>query len=202
MVGLKLYVEGGGDAQSQKTECRKGFRSFLEKAGLKGRMPSIVACGSRRNAFESFKTAINSGQPAMLLVDSEGPVATASPWQHLGERDGDKWVKPDTAGDDHCHLMVQCMETWFLADRATLQKYFGQGFKETSLPSPDRTIETVGKTELYAALADATKSAQPKGRYNKGRHSFAILERLDPEKVTQASPWAARLVTALGNQRK
>ena len=31
---IKLYVEGGGNAASLKAECRKGFNTFLGKAGL------------------------------------------------------------------------------------------------------------------------------------------------------------------------
>ena len=50
MVGVKLYVAGSGDAKPLKTACRKGFSEFLKKVGLTGRMPRIVACGSRENA--------------------------------------------------------------------------------------------------------------------------------------------------------
>lgn len=43
---MKIYVEGGGDSKELKTRCRRGFSNFFEKAGLKGRMPRVVACGS------------------------------------------------------------------------------------------------------------------------------------------------------------
>ena len=74
MVKVTLYVEGGGDTNALKTACREGFREFITKAGIKGR-PRIVACGTRRDAFESFCTAIDQGEAAMLLVDSEAPVS-------------------------------------------------------------------------------------------------------------------------------
>ena len=86
MVGMKLYVEGGGDANLLKTACRKGFSEFLKKAGLAGKLPRIVACGSRRNAYDSFCTAVGRGERALLLVDSEEAVNSApphQPWQHL-----------------------------------------------------------------------------------------------------------------------
>ena len=70
---VKLYVEGGGDTNALRTACREGFTSFITKAGLVKR-PRVVACGSRRDAFESFCTAIAVGEEAMLLVDSEAPV--------------------------------------------------------------------------------------------------------------------------------
>ncbi len=53
-MSIKLYVEGGGDSKTLKTAYRKGFRIFIEKAGLEGRMPSIVACGRRESAYEDF----------------------------------------------------------------------------------------------------------------------------------------------------
>ena len=128
---VKLYVEGGGDSAALKTACREGFARFLEKAGLSGHMPRIVACGGRQDAFDSFCTALKNGEPALLLVDSEAPVAFAAqlgdatvkdvrsqwlPWLHLLHRPGDGWEKPAGAQDMQCHLMVQCMESWLLAD--------------------------------------------------------------------------------------
>lgn len=101
MVGLKLYVEGGGDSKTLRTACRRGFAEFLRKAGFVGRMPRIVACGGRRHAYDDFCTAIRNGESAMLLVDSETPVAVnhnpdeegkgGQPWAHLEARQGDQW---------------------------------------------------------------------------------------------------------------
>ncbi len=56
MVKIKLYAEGGGGSKALKRACRRGFRIFIEKSGLKVRMPEIVASGSRGNAYEDFKT--------------------------------------------------------------------------------------------------------------------------------------------------
>lgn len=33
MVSVKLFVEGGGDKSKLRSECRRGFKNFLEKAG-------------------------------------------------------------------------------------------------------------------------------------------------------------------------
>jgi len=87
MVELHLYVEGGGDSKVLRTACRRGFSEFLAKAGLKGHMLRIVACGGRRQTYDDFRTAMKQGHYAvMLLVDSEDPVAVASPWMHLLQR--------------------------------------------------------------------------------------------------------------------
>lgn len=203
---VKLYVEGGGDSKSLQIECRRGFREFLEKAGLKGKMPGISACGGRRLAYDDFCTAIASGESAMLLVDSEAPVpsahqtgepATWRPWLHLKQRQGDGWVKPANAADTDCHLMVQVMESWFLAERETLQIFFGQGFRENALPAIGNAIEGIAKTQVYDALKQATQNCKTKAEYGKGEHSFKLLAKIDPTKVTAASPWAKRFVDEL-----
>ena len=209
---MKLYVEGGGDTSALKTACREGFAKFLGKAGLAGRMPRIMACGSRADAYDSFCTAIRSGETAMLLVDSEAPVvATAQPadankredrecwrpWLHLQQRKGDGWEKPTGSKDLQCHLMVQCMEAWLLADRETLKKFFGQGFKENALPATENPLEQTDKLQIYAALANATRDCKTKSAYGKGEHSFKLLGLVDPAKVLETSPWARRLQEAL-----
>jgi len=57
-----------------RTACREGFTNFITKAGIQ-RRPRVVACGGRRDAYESFCTAVAQGEAAMLLVDSEAAVA-------------------------------------------------------------------------------------------------------------------------------
>ena len=204
---MKIFVEGGGDSSQLKANCRKGFASFLAKAGLKGNMPRIVACGSRKHAYDDFCTALNNGEEAMLLVDSEESVnaglqgtadyETWKPWEHLAQREGDKWSKPKNAANNQCHLMVQCMESWFLADRGTLKSFFGQGFQETHLPATANPIEGIGKQQVYDALAKATADCKTKAQYGKGEHSFKILEQIDPNKVEEASPWAKRCMMVI-----
>ena len=206
---VKIYVEGGGDAASLKAECRRGFAEFLEKAGFKRpKKPSVVACGDRNDAFDSFATAIRHGETALLLVDSEDTVQAShqqgkpnqwKPWSHLHQRD--KWNKPEKADDIQCHLMVQCMEAWFIADRQTLASFFGHNFKDTQLPNAANAIESISKEKLYESLAKASKSCQ-KGQYGKGSHSFKLLALINPVNVSAASPWAKRFIDTLKKQMK
>ena len=200
---MKIYVEGGGDTNLLKTACRQGFSEFLKKAGFTGHMPRIVACGGRQDAYDAFSTAMAKREPAILLVDSESPVAadcqqgeadTWLPWHHLRNRQGDQWEKPVNATDTDCHLMVQCMEAWLLADRDTLQTFFGQGFNANSLPAAGNPIESVAKEQIYRSLADATRNCKTKAPYGKGEHSFKLLALVAPDHVTAASPWARRFV--------
>ena len=200
---MKLYVEGGGDGKDLQIACREGFRKFLEKAGLAGKMPRTVACGGRQNAYDSFCTAIENGEEALLLIDSEELVAEAyqqgepvkwKPWDHLRNRKGDQWEKPDKAADEDCHLMVQCMEAWFVADRDILQQFFGPKFNAKKLPAKENQIEKISKDNLYQSLENATRDCETKGAYGKGEHSFKILTLISPDLVIAASPWAKRFI--------
>jgi len=202
---VKLYVEGGGESAALKTACRQGFTEFITDAGI-GQRPRVVACGSRKDAYDSYCTAIANAEDAVLLVDSEAPVAHQhqqgqdsewQPWRHLKQRPGDGWDKPNGAPDTDCHLMVQCMESWLIADPVTLEAFFGQGFRENQLPATANSVESVAKTQVYSALANATKDCKTKAQYGKGEHSFKLLGKIDPAKVTAASPWASRFVSEL-----
>lgn len=157
-------------------------------------MPSVVASGRRQDAFNDFRAAVR--RPGnydfiVLLVDSEGPVAQRSgPWRHLS------WDQPSGTTDDQVHLMVQCMEAWFLADQDCLVAYYGNGFKQNVLPArPD--IEKIPKDDVLNGLKNATRSGVSKGEYGKGQHSFDILAQIDPNKVIAASSHAKRLVDTL-----
>lgn len=194
MVSVRLYVEGGGDSKDLRIQCRRGFRKFVEKAGLQGRMPRISACGGRQRAYDSFVTALDAGTNIpVLLVDSERPVTDASAWEHLRQRDG--WPRPSGAHENHCHLMAQVMESWFLADRPTLKTFYGPKFHENSLPSNPR-IEQIAKADVLNGLARATRNTS-KGRYDKGSASFAILAEVDPSKVERSAPHAKRFLDTL-----
>ena len=159
MVTTKLCTEGGGN-KALNRECRRGFGKFIEKAGAARKMPQIVACGSRENAYERFKTVLATGYAAILLVDAEGQVAAAAePWEHLKTSDG--WDRPSGATDEQCHLMVQVMESWFLADVDALASFYGQGFQSDVLSSnpnieqiPSRLLKN---PEVYSGLEAARR---------------------------------------------
>lgn len=199
-MSVTIYVEGGGDQRALKSRCRDGFSAFFAKVVPAGQRPKVVACGSRADAFDAFKTALRTGERAvLLLVDAEEPYEPGCPgWQHLRQRPGDHWERPPAATDDHLHLMVRCMEAWFLADRAALAAFFGQGFQESALPGR-REVEQIAKADLFSALERATKPSR-KGKYGKGEHSFKLLGQIDPRRVAAVSPHVKRLLLALGAQ--
>jgi uncharacterized protein DUF4276 len=198
-VSVRIYVEGGGGGKSATIACRRAFAEFLARINPTKPRPSIDPCGSREVTFDKFKRALRSGEDdlVVLLVDSEGPVAEGvGPWAHLKRHDN--WDPPAGATDEHAHLMVQCMEAWFLADREALAGYFGQGFRHRGLPR-QTAIEQIAKDRLLVALQQATRATQ-KREYHKTRHGFELLMRINPAKVQSVSPHFRRLCEILSRE--
>ena len=196
-MSVKLIVEGGGDRKSRSAnrDCRRAFGKFLENAGLTHRRPAIEAAGGRQQAYDAFNTAhARDSRTVVLLVDAEAPVTALDRWTHLQTQDG--WTRPAGATNDQCHLMVQVMESWFLADPEALSSFYQQRFRPQALPGNPGQIEQIPKKDVDDGLERATR-ATAKGRYHKGRHSFEILASLDPAKVTAASPHASRFIQTL-----
>ncbi len=118
---IAIYIEGGGDTISTKSELREGFSEFLKSARELARQKRmkwrLIPCGGRSQTYDAFVDAV-ANEPAVfnvLLVDSEEPVtSSASPWTHLLNRPADRWHKPPNTGDAQCQMMVVCMEAWFL----------------------------------------------------------------------------------------
>ena len=193
-MSATLYVDGGSRG-SARSRVRQAFQTFFRKAGLEGALPRVMPCGNRNDAFDKFTTALGSGDSAaLLLVDAEGPVTAEQPWSHLRQTDG--WSRPAGSSGDDCHLMVQVMESWFLADRDVLVEYYGQGLRQNNLPGNPREIEIVPKDDVLNGLRSASRNTT-KGAYDKGDHSLEILEMIDPGKVAEASPYAKRLLDSL-----
>ena len=187
MVNARIYVEGGGQSKEGKARCREGFRKLLEKCGLTGRMPRLVACGGRDTAFDSFSTAhskANAAEYVALLVDSEDPVSNIDEtWKHLEGRDG--WKSPHGAHDDQVLLMTTCMETWVVADRDALKKHFGQGIQLDVLPSLVN-LESRSREDVQTRLENATRSSP--GPYAKGPKSYEVLSKVDPDMLESNLP--------------
>ena len=196
MVKTKIFVEGGGKRATMNQECRRGFVKFLTKAGVSANAFEVEACGPRGDAYNRFSAECRRRLPSLLLVDAEVPVTSPSTWQHL--KDNDRWSRPEGARDDGCHLMVQAMESWFLADTNVLKSFYGQGFRAQSLPK-NPNIERVPKQDVISKLKKASCDTG-KGGYDKGRDSFKILEKIDPSKVMKASPHANRLIRSLSGK--
>lgn len=160
---VNLYVEGA-ETDLQRSECRLAFKVFFEAAGLKGKLPHTVPCGGRGFAYKAFKIAMQTRKPnelPLLLVDSEGPIAQGhTAWQHLKTRPGDGWDRPNGATEDQAFLMVQVMETWFIADQDALRDFFGNCFNDNKTAWPN--LEAVPRQGIYDALDRATATCGKK----------------------------------------
>lgn len=195
MVTATLYIEGGGEGADLHIRFRKGWRAFFSAAGVDSRT-KIVRGGGRQRTFKRFASAVSSPQPdtlPLLLVDSEDPVAAGqSVWQHLSDRDG--WKMPIGARHGQAFLMVQVMETRFLADRDALRRFFGARFRDGAIRHWPN-LEEVPKSTVLQTLESATVECRK--RYAKGRTSFELLEKIDPDRVARACPHANTLLRRL-----
>ena len=197
---IRIYVEGGGDGKNTKTPVRKGFSGFfndlISEARKKHINWSIIACGPRNTAYTDFIRALNSHPDAfnVLLVDSESPV-TSVPWEHL--KNQDRWDLHDSH-NEQCHLMVQMMESWLIADIEALKKFYGHDFNENKIPD-NKNVEDISKATIKVSLRAATSKTQ-KGRYHKINHGPKILELVDTQKVKKAAPHCKRMFTLLSEK--
>lgn len=201
MVTIKIYIEGGGEGKDLDTRFREAWSKFFKAAGLSGQMPRPVRGKGRQNTFDLFCTALenNKGKDLpLLLVDSEGAVENKhTVWQHLKSQDN--WDKPAKGNDDHAYLMVQTMETWLLADLEALRSFFGTNFKPDKIPAWTN-LESVSKQTILETLVKATAECGPR-QYAKGKVSFEILGKINPEKVAANCPHAKTFLEFLAIKR-
>ena len=188
MVRAEIYAEGGGPpGRATNIRCREGFTKLLENCGLDSRKFNVIACGGGGDAWNDFQDAHAdaSGEYYVgLLIDSEDAVADIdAPWKHLG--DCHNWVKPTDAQDDQVLLMTRCMEAWIAADRTALSNHFGQSLRISELPDPD-SLEELSPGSLNDVLESATRCCEEP--FRKGRSSFTVLGRLNPNILEEHLP--------------
>jgi hypothetical protein len=198
-VTVRIYLEGGGHSKELHTRCQKAFHELLKSCGFAKRMPKLVACGSRFEAYDRFRTAQQKGRLGDLVflwIDSEDPMADiAATWTHLKERDN--WVKPQGATDDQVLMMTTCMETWIVADRQTLREHYGQHLRDSGLP----TIANLElRTRDFVQEALKTATAECANRYEKGKRSFQIFARLNPDALKAYLPSFERAMEILSRR--
>jgi hypothetical protein len=193
---VHIYVEGGGKHSNKyaSDQVRRGFTAFIRgPLGDKGDQIRVVSCGSREATFRDFLKGAqtNPARFNVFLVDSDGPV-TGSAWEHLRSEAG--W---DMRGieEDQCHLMVQIMEAWLLADAANLADYYKQGFNARKIPKV-ASVESVNKVDVLRVLDEATRVTK-KGKYDKVAHGSKLLEKIEAGKVRKVADHCDRLFKTL-----
>src|SRR5208282_6871148 len=112
--------------------------------------------------------------------------------KHLQDRD--HWSRPNGATEEQVLLMTTCMETWIVADRATLAGHYGSDLQESALPAL-HNLEGRTRDIIHNALAQATRNCS--NAYIKGKRSFEVLGRLDPETLSKHLPSFVRVCRIL-----
>ncbi len=191
---IVVFVEGtAGDPAA----LRKAFRQFFERLGIADSRLQIVAAGDGPAAHKAFAKVVSrpaDGQVAFLLIDSEQAKERDIPnWHFLARMR--KLEKPKAASDDSLGLMVQCMETWFLADREKAIKYFQLASDGNPLPKHAEP-ELVPKLQVLESFDKAARQCRGR-RYQKGEDALALLGLVDPAIVAKRCPHADRFFTTL-----
>ncbi|GAB4422603.1 MAG: DUF4276 family protein [Bacteroidia bacterium] len=207
MVNVKMYVEGASGSKEQRIRTQRSFSTLLTKAGFGGRMPQLIACGGKQQAYDDFCTAMRGssrqrkGQLSypLLLVDSEDPLAELIEqtdhdfaWAHLHTRD--RWKRPADSDSRQALLMATCMECWIAADRSSLSSYYGKEIAVQQLP-PLHNLENRDRHDVLRSLQHATRTS--KKPYAKGHVSFALLAEVNPVVLRQQLSQFRRMIAVL-----
>ena len=185
MVTACIFLEGGASGAHSKeltTRCQQAFHKLLDRMGFTGRKPRLVAGGGRGAVFERFCTALTAGTCDYLAmwIDSEEPMSNIEDaWKHLANvTTVPTWEKPDGATNEQVLFMTTCMETWILADWKTLREHYGHELQENTLLSLNE-LEQRTRGDVQEKLTRATRNCR--NTYAKGKQSYMILGKLDPE---------------------
>jgi hypothetical protein len=81
--------------------------------------------------------------------------------------------------------MVTCMETWIITDHDALCSHYGNYFQESALP-PLSDMESRDRASVQELLIHATRNCQ--NAYAKGRRSFELLAKIEPESLRSHLP--------------
>ena len=190
---IQIFFEGAPDL---KTGFNVFLKPVIDAARRRGIRFQLISCGPIDETVKDFMDAVQMRPDAfnVLLVDSDRPdngnlIASLKARSTWNNRIG------ANVQDDQIHFMVQVMESWFLADKEALERYYGRGFRSNRLPQ-NSNVELVPKNDVIQGLANATRDIRNK-RYHKTRHAPDLMQRLDVNKVRAVAPNCDRLFTTL-----
>ena len=142
---------------------------LLKSCGFAGRMPRLTPCGSRDDTIQSFRSGLKTKKYdfVAMRVDIEDPVVdNGATWTHLKSRDN--WNRPDGATAEQVLLMVTCMETLIVADRAALVVHYGSKSQESALP-PTENLEGRDRHDVLKELIHATRNCSQLPSFKRAR---------------------------------
>jgi hypothetical protein len=196
---ILIYIEGDTKQKGKGNAItlRQGFSQFFKELAEEIKIPiNIKLLGGREDTIRIFlsEQAFFPKSFMVLLVDSDAEIGEnetpKSFLQKISPKFDFRKVK-----EEQCHLMVQLMETWFLADKEKLAEFYGKDFNAKALPQ-NKEVEKIPKNDVISGLENATRNCA-KGRYGKGLHSGEILQRIDSSLVRQSAPHCEKLFAAI-----
>ena len=195
---VTLYMEGAGKRE-QDIQLRKSMRSFLEKElGDQAKKIKIIPSGHQNDTIKNFKQHNDPEKTAYLLVDSEQEItASTTAILHLQNKQPTYRKLWKETADKQVHLMVQKMESWFLADLEGLRKFYGDSPAQLK---PPQNVETLSKKEVDAVLRTCIKFTKKK-QYEKS-HGHVLLGYINPKKVRKASYFCNHFFSTLEDHLK
>ena len=184
---VMIYIEGHSD-------LRKGFKIFFDSYFKKETSIKVFMCKGR--PIKEFCRAMpqNNTDFKVLLMDAD--ILTPPDYiQSVKDRSEFKACPEKDIADEQLHFMVQCMESWFIADKAKLVDYYGQGFRMNRLPRRSN-VEEIPKEDVDNSIKGAVVDTN-KRIYQKVRHATEILQIIEPQKVCERAPHCKRLFETL-----
>lgn len=196
---ILIYIEGDTKqkGKSNAITLRQGFSSFFGKLSEELKIPiKPIMCGAREETIKIFLSQFPSDakSAAFILVDADREITENETPKMFLQKLSTKFDFRKV-NDEQCHLMVQLMESWFLADRGKLAEIYGREFNVKALPQ-NKEVEKIHKNDVLTGLENATRNC-PKGKYGKGLHSGEILQKIDSSLVRSAAPHCEKLFAAI-----
>jgi len=225
-----LYVEGGhrddveldSDFESDNANFRRNLTRFVGRSltcEIEGWSLDVVLGGGRDEAIKRFNDdaeeqvteeqrrgrAINKVR--VLLVDSEGAIRKGRKCKaHLNSQAA--WQLGNKVAENRVFLMVQCMESWFIADPIGLEAYYRTKkltfdksvlteevqkvramFRSTGIEQiPKRNKKITHNREQVRNIPAFIISRALKERDYSKSHGFGIIGLIDPAIVRASCP--------------
>ena len=153
----------------------RGIQELVEKLRL---CPADATANAlwitrRYDTIQSFRSGLKTEKYdfVAMWLDSEDPVVdNEATWTHLKSRDN--WNRPDGATAEQVLLLVTCMETLIVADRAARVVHYGSKSQESALP-PTENLEGRDRHDVLKKLIHATRNCSQLPSFKRARR---ILE--------------------------
>ena len=191
MMEIRIYFEGH---KGLRPGFEQLFASLREHAREQRSKIEFIAA---KDGPSGYRKAARSHPKSwiILLKDSEEamPFDAAVLCQKLGI---------DRSKVKDVFWMVQCMESWFLADPDAVEKYYHHSAFLKSALGGTENVESIPKLEVEDRLKEATRRTS-KGEYNKVTHAPELLRQLRPDLVKRRAENCRKLfdsVTSRLNQ--